>query len=685
MAVKFLDNLDLNDNQLLNARLENLASDPGSANTGDIIYNSTSNLFKYYNGSSWVDPSAGTYNQWTLQGDSGSNQAIIEDTVVDFAGGTGINTATTTNTLTINLAEATSTVRGGIELFSDTDQSVAANTVSTTAARTYGIQLNSSGQAVVNVPWADTVGGEFGLAGDSGSTQTIDVGASDTLTIAGGTGISTAAGATDTVTITNTDITSIALQSTSGSNSTIVHDGTIKISAGTGITTTGDGSGQVTIAATGSGSMSSFTLTGDSGSNQTISDGDTLDIEGGTLINTQVGATDKLQVNHDSVTRSDGGSSSTLAFGGTFTATDGVTSTAQGHVTGLTTKTYTLPSAPADTNTTYTLDARAVAADSVALDLDASTGTDSTVSLQKASDNNIAIVRSSATLVTFGLQNSISLSGEVDTSTLNVNSTSAFGDTLSMEGSKITNLLTPTAAADAATKGYVDTSVVGNLVFQGGYDAATNTPDLDSSPSASIKKGWSYVVTAAGSFFTETVEVGDFLIAQQDAPTTLAHWVTVQNNIGIATTTTPGIASFAAANFAVSAAGAVTLADTTVTAATYGSASAVPVFAVNAKGQVTSVTNTNISIAHTAITDFDTEVNTLIKAREFDGTNSGTGTSHTFTHNLGTRNVIVQLYDSSTYETVFAKVVRTSTSVVTVTTASSLSAGEITALITVID
>ena len=55
-----------------------------------------------------------------------------------------------------SLPEATSTVRGGIELFSNTDQAVAANTVSATAGRTYGIQLNSAGQAVVNVPWSDT-------------------------------------------------------------------------------------------------------------------------------------------------------------------------------------------------------------------------------------------------------------------------------------------------------------------------------------------------------------------------------------------------------------------------------------------------------------------------------------------------------------------------------------------------
>ena len=55
-----------------------------------------------------------------------------------------------------SLPEATSTVRGGIELFSNTEQSVAANAVSATADRTYGIQLNSAGQAVVNVPWVDT-------------------------------------------------------------------------------------------------------------------------------------------------------------------------------------------------------------------------------------------------------------------------------------------------------------------------------------------------------------------------------------------------------------------------------------------------------------------------------------------------------------------------------------------------
>jgi len=54
------------------------------------------------------------------------------------------------------LPEANATTKGGIELFSNTDQSVAANSVSATAGKTYGLQLNSSGQGVVNVPWTDT-------------------------------------------------------------------------------------------------------------------------------------------------------------------------------------------------------------------------------------------------------------------------------------------------------------------------------------------------------------------------------------------------------------------------------------------------------------------------------------------------------------------------------------------------
>lgn len=88
-----------------------------------------------------------------------------------------------------------------------------------------------------------------------------------------------------------------------------------------------------------------------------------------------------------------------------------------------------------------------------------------------------------------------------------------------------------------SVKKYVDDSVIGLFTDKGNYDASTNTPDLDVSPSG-ILKGDVYVVSVAGVFFTENVEVGDVLRSLQDSPTALAHWARTQANLDAASVKT---------------------------------------------------------------------------------------------------------------------------------------------------
>lgn len=59
----------------------------------------------------------------------------------------------------------------------------------------------------------------------------------------------------------------------------------------------------------------------------------------------------------------------------------------------------------------------------------------------------------------------------------------------------------------------------------------------------------------------------------------------------------------------------------------------------------------------------------------------GSATSYTVTHNLGSQDVIVQLYDASSLDTVYADVVRTSTSVVTIDFAVAPTTNDIRVLI----
>jgi len=279
------------------------------------------------------------------------------------------------------------------------------------------------------------------------------------------------------------------------------------------------------------------------------------------------GTSGSVNIGHANQSDTETTDTATLSFGGTFDAYTDVTTNATGHVTGHEVTTFTLPANP-NTNTTYQLGVGAGGTNSSKIELDASSGTDTSITLEGTSTTVKVTENTTTDVITLDFQDDVEITNDLTVgNNLTVdNETTLVGDlsgsTATFTG-QVTIPVTPTAAASAASKSYVDSTLAGSgaLIFQGGYNAATNVPDLDSNPSASIKQGWTYAVTTGGQFFGETVEDGDLLIAETDAPTALSDWTVVQDNIGIATAgstdgnTTKGIAGFNSAHFNVTSNG----------------------------------------------------------------------------------------------------------------------------------
>ena len=375
MAIPFLHNINLDDNQLQNAKLHVTSSAPTAAK-GQIYLDSTSNVdkLKYYDGTGWVvadatvsssfntsdgiitftTSSGDTYTvdidgrfikDFVVAGDSGDDQTISNGNTLTIAGGTELESVgSATDTITINHSDVTRTNTTGTALTPDFGGNVDVITGVTSNARGHitGVETTN-----ITIPQNDSVD-VTGTNTDATYYPTFVTGTGDVAINIDSNASNKLSYNPSTQTLTVKNLTVQGDQTISNETIQVVEDNIIRFEG----TTANDFETDLTVVdptadrtitlpdESGTVVLNAFkTVTADSGTDAVAdSSTDTLTISGGNAISTVADATgDSITINHD-----DTSSQASVDNSGNTVIQD-ITLDTYGHITGIASTTIVVP------------------------------------------------------------------------------------------------------------------------------------------------------------------------------------------------------------------------------------------------------------------------------------------------------------------------------------------------------
>jgi hypothetical protein len=304
--------------------------------------------------------------------------------------------------------------------------------------------------------------------------------------------------------------------------------------------------------------------------------------------------------------------------------------------------------------------------DSVTIEINADTLRikDLGVSTAKLADSAVTTVKINANAVTFAkLQQlaTMTVIGNVTGSTANAAEVSVITDGTLATAS---NANIPTSTA---VKTYVDAQVaaLGNL--EGAWDASVGTFPVGSTPVVGTKKGDYWYVSVAGTVGGVAFNIGDVLIASVNAASTTvfaSNWISLEVNRDQATTTVLGLVYLATSAEVQTGTDSVKAITPSTLSARTATETRTGIAAIATQAEVNTGTD-------------DTEIVTPLKLKTNLATYKYSANvvvaaagAQVITHGLGTKDVIVVVYDSTDNE-VFCDIQKTSTTTVTLTFAGT--------------